>query len=83
MRFRSRPTAPFRNASDCRDLDAPLLVIRRQPRSHGAFILLCIFGGFRAFRAEVSEIVIASPLPTVFISMPNGTGQTSVANPPK
>jgi hypothetical protein len=44
---------------------------------------LCIFGGFRAFRAEVSEIVIASPLPTVFISMPNATGQTSVVNPCK
>src|SRR3954453_19820663 len=29
----------FSGASDCRDLDAPLLVIRRQPRSHGAFIL--------------------------------------------
>ena len=44
---------------------------------------LCIFGGFRAFRAEVSESVIASPLPTVSIFTPTATGQTYAANPCK
>jgi hypothetical protein len=42
MGFRSRPTAPFRDASDCRDLDPPLLVIRRQSRSHGAVHLFYV-----------------------------------------